>query len=269
MAKEEIVRMTRKNAGSKVLFGRTGPTIRALDPWIAGPTRGKAHQLLNEDERARIAVIASIVRFTKGQEIYQAGDAVDAIYNIIGGVVKSFSIEPDGRKCINAFLFADDLCGLSEEGNYINSAKAITPVTAYRLPIAKLRDYLHRDAELEFHVICKLCQELRQAQRHAFLLARREALPKLSMFLQMLEELQAARGEPTTEIHLPMDRTEIGEYVGMSLAAVSRAFRRLSANGIIEPRNRRHIKIKNRIAFDNLVGPSTNTSLVQERADAY
>jgi CRP/FNR family transcriptional regulator len=48
------------------------------------------------------------------------------------------------------------------------------------------------------------------------------------MFLQLLEQIQAARGERSTEIYLPMNRSDIGEYVGMSLEAVSRAFRSLT-----------------------------------------
>lgn len=241
--------------------GGGSPSIRAVDLWTAGKlSKGKTHQLLSDDERARLAIIASIVRFRKGQEIYRAGAPVDAIYNIISGVVKSYSVDRDGSKRVNAFLFADDLFGLSEEGSYTNSAEAITAVTAYGLPTRKLWAHLHRDAELEFHVICKLCHELRQAQRHALLLARRDALVKVAMFLQLLEQLQTDRGEPTNEIYLPMDRTEVGEYVGMSLAAVSRAFRTLADNGITEARDRRHIKIKNRAAFDQLAGAKSGSS---------
>jgi CRP/FNR family transcriptional regulator len=109
-------------------------------------------------------------------------------------------------------------------------------------------------------VICKLCQELRQAQRHAFLISRRDALPKLAMFLQLLEDLQAGRGEPINEIHLPMHRTEIAEFVGMSLAAVSRSFKKLAAGRIIEIRNRQHVKIKDRAAFDELADLSAGRS---------
>ncbi len=248
--------MTRKKSATGLPPVRGGgPAIRALPLWSPGhPSKGKAHQLLSAAERARLSVIASIVRFKKGQKIYGAGEPVDAVYNIISGVVKSFVGARRGGKTVNAFLFADDLVGLSEEGRYVNSAEAITPVAAYRLPVARLQAQLHRDAELEFHVICKLCQELRQAQRHAFLVARREAAPKIAMFLQLLEELQAHRGESTHEIHLPMDRTEIGEYVGLSLPAVSRAFRKLVGNGVVALRNRHHLTVTNRAAFDRLAG---------------
>lgn len=54
---------------------RTGPSILGVDPWIPGnPKPGERRQLLSEDERSRLAVIASIVRFRKGENIYSAGD---------------------------------------------------------------------------------------------------------------------------------------------------------------------------------------------------
>ena len=39
-----------------------------------------------------------------------------------------------------------------------------------------------------------LYHELREAQRHAFLLSKRRAIAKVGLFLQMLETHQAARG---------------------------------------------------------------------------
>ena len=49
-----------------------------------------------------------------------------------------------------------------------------------------------------------------------------------------------------------MNRSDIGEYVAMSLEAVSRAFRSLTTRGIIESRDRRHLKIIDRAAFETL-----------------
>jgi CRP/FNR family transcriptional regulator len=218
-------------------------------------------QLLSSEQRAKLLAIGSLVRFGKGEQLYRAGDPADALYNVVSGVVKSFSSAPDGSEHINAFLFPHDPFGLASEGRYTNSPEALTAVTAWRLPVGKLQMHFHRDAELEFHVICKLCQDLRQTQRHAFLVARKDAVPKIAMFLRLMEELQADRGEPTNEIYLPMDRTEIGEYVGLSLAAVSRAFHTLSAAGVVRVRDRRHVKISDRQAFDALIAlPSDGTA---------
>jgi len=238
-------------ARATVEGGGRGPAIRAVDPWAS--STGKMHQLLSDEERAQLATIASIVRFKKGAEIYRHGHRANVIFNIVSGVVKAHKTDRDGREHITAFLFPDDLLGLSEEGRYTNSATAITPMTAFQIPVSALRGRLSKDASLEFHVICKLCQELRQAQRHAFLLAQRQALSRVAMFLQLLEQLQASRGESTTEIYLPMSRSDIGEYIAMSLEAVSRAFRGLTARRIIKSRDRRHVKIIDRSAFEDLV----------------
>lgn len=238
-------------AKSSTVMGRQGPAIRAIDPWAS--SAGRMQQLLTDEERARLAVIASIVRFKKRAVIYREGDR-DAIFNVISGVAPAYKKAPDGSEHITAFLLPDDLLGLSEEGKYTNSSKAITPLTAYRLPLPALRSRLSKDAALELHVICKLCQELRQAQRHGFILSQRGAISKVVMFLQLLEQLQAVRAEQVEEIDLPMNRSDIGEYTGMTLAAMSRAFRRLIARGIIKVRNRRHVTITDRDAFDKIAG---------------
>lgn len=244
-----------KSVGFAPPTKRGGPAIRAHELWTTGnPSRGKVHQLLTESERTQLSLIASIVRFRRGEQLYLADTPANAVYNIISGVVKSVPPSADGVERINAFFFADDLVGLSEQGLYTNSAEAITAVTAYRLPVDKLQDHLRRDADLEFHVICKLCEELRQAQRHALLISRKEATNKLAMFLQLMEELQASRAEATSEIHLPMYRTEVSKYVVLSVAAVSRAFRKLTTDGVIEVRDRHNVKVKNRTVFNELAG---------------
>ena len=221
-------------------FGR-GPSIAATALW--GSSGAGREQLLTDEERTQLAVISSVVRFKRGARIYREGDRADAVFNIISGVVKSHIILPNETKHIVAFLFADDLIGLTEEGRYVNSAEAVTAVTGYRIPVPALENRLRKDAILEFRVICKLCHELREAQRHAFLLSRHHALAKTALFIQMLETHQASRGESTEEVYLPMRRTDIGDYVGLSPEAVSRSFRALASRGVITFRDRRHLKI--------------------------
>jgi CRP-like cAMP-binding protein len=225
-----------------------GPSIAAVALW--GSSKGKRTQLFTDEERAQLSVIASVVRFKKGMQIYREGEPAGAVFNIIDGVVKAYRALPDETERISAFLFADDLLGLAEEAKYVNSAKAVTAVTAYRLPVLALESRLRKDAALEFHVICKLCHDLREVQRHAFLLGRRDALAKVAMFFQLLEHYQAAKGESTNELYLPMSRSDVADYVGMSLEAVSRSFRTLASRGVISFTNKRTIKIEDRAQLE-------------------
>jgi len=241
--------MPTKRSGDRLQA--VGPTISAGPLW--GPSKGKWAQLLSDDERARLAVIASVVRFKKGVQIYWGDHDADAVFIVISGVVKAFGTASDGTERIVAFLFADDLFGLSEAGKYSNSAKAVTSVTAYRLPVRALESKLPTDAAIEFQVICKLCNELREAQRHAFLLGQHQALGKAAMFLQLLEQHQVARGEDGTEVYLPMTRSDIAAYIAISPEAVSRSFRALEAAGLIRFRDKRHVRILDRPGFDKLI----------------
>jgi hypothetical protein len=57
-----------------------------------------------------------------------------------------------------------------------------------------------------------LCQELREAQQHSLLLARRQAVPKLAAFLQMLEQHQSPGGEAGADIYLPTNSANTSDY---------------------------------------------------------
>jgi CRP-like cAMP-binding protein len=227
-----------------------GPKLRAVDPWSIGTPR-HGRQLLSEEQRARLMAIVSVVRFRKHEQIYAAGDTANAIFNVISGVVKIYRRARDGSEYVSSFLYSEDLFGLSEEGYYVNSAKAITPVTAYLLPWPTFQRQLSEDAELEFQMIVKLFHGLREAQRHAVLLAQKHAISKVAIFLRLQEHIQSARGFPP-EIYLPMDRSDVAAYVGMSLAAVSRGFHTLKTRGVIKYGDRHHVKIIDRKAFDML-----------------
>ena len=218
-----------------------GPSLKATPLWSSA--KKQLTQLLTDEERAQLSVIASIARIKKGAQIYPEGHDATAVFNIISGVVKTYNLLEDKSEHINCFLFADDLFGLTEAGKYVNSARAVTDVVAYRMPTTLLENKLRRDATLEFHVITKLCHELREAQRHALLLDHHNALARMALFFQLLEQHQLARELATHTIEIPMSRSDIADYVGMSAEAVSRSFRTMASRGIVEFVNHRAVKI--------------------------
>jgi hypothetical protein len=102
---------------------RSGPSRpRSLVP--GNPPHGPMKQLLSPQERARLAVIASVVRFKKGDAIYRQGAPADAVYNIMTGVAKAYKTAADGPEHVVAFLFPEDRFGLAQEGVYENSTGA-------------------------------------------------------------------------------------------------------------------------------------------------
>jgi CRP-like cAMP-binding protein len=229
-----------------------GPTLHAVHPWIAGnPQIGSRHQLLSDRERAQLARISSIVRFKKGQRIYNERDKADAVFNIVSGIVTIYR-ELSERRHIAAFLYPGDICGLSEEGCYMNACEAATHVVAYKMPMHAMRRLLAKNPDLDVDVIVKLCEELRQAQRHGLLLSQKKAVSKLAMFLDLQQHLQALGAKPVSEVYLPMKRSDISAYLGLTLPAVSRAFRTLVTKKVISFRDRHHARILDRVAFEKI-----------------
>jgi CRP-like cAMP-binding protein len=233
-----------------------GPSIVAPALWASG-----AAYPLNAAERALLAVIAIVVRFRKGETIYEAGDHADAVFNIITGVVKSYKVLPDEKQHIIGFLFSEDLFGLAENGEYVNSTEAVTAITLYRIPTAALEARMHKYPGLDFQIVAKLCHDLRETQRHAFLLSKQRAIPKIGLFIQMLETHQAGQEQVTQEVYLPMTRSDIGAYVGVSPEAVSRSFRDLVSLGAITFRDRRHLKIIDRAQLEAAIAEIDTTTV--------
>jgi CRP-like cAMP-binding protein len=229
--------------------GDRRPSISAIPCREA--SGGKISYLLSEPERIALARIASTVRFSRGTLIYRQGDPDRFVYNISSGVVRTSRTAADGSRSVVAFLFPDDLFGLSEESVYVNTAAAVTAAVAWRLPVAALETLLRRDPILEWHLLVKLCHELREAQRHALILARHRALTRLAMFILMLARAQEARNE-SEDIYLPMTRSDIADYLGLTLAAVSRSFRVLESRDLIKFIDRRHMRIVNRARLQSL-----------------
>lgn len=230
--------------------GISRPSVSAIP--FREASDGKMSRLLDERERAQLAQIATTVRFARGAPIYREGDPARFVYNISAGVVRTFRTSPDGARSVVAFLFPDDLFGLAENGAYANAAEAVTSVIAYRLPLPALENLLRQDPGLEWHLLIKLCHEVREAQRHLIILGQRGALARLALFLEALDHAREAGDGGDGEIYLPMRRSDIADYVGLSPAVVSRSFRTLAARQLVRFRDRRHLLIVDRAGLSKV-----------------
>jgi len=211
---------------------------------------GDASHLSTSRDRAELALPSSFVRFRKGEPLYRTGEGAEAPFSIVSGVVKSYTMLAHGAQHIVVFSFADDLVGSVQNGTHLNSAEALTAVTAYRMPMVAINAQIRSDPDLQFHLISQLSHELHQAQAHAFLLSRQRAITSIGIFLRMLEAHQGTSRGFLQEIYMPMKRSDIGAYAGISLEAVGRSFQTLVNRGAIAIRDRRYVQIINCAQFE-------------------
>jgi CRP-like cAMP-binding protein len=236
-----------RNGGTTTFVARA-PALVAV-PYLRLGRSGPV-ELLSETQREQLLQCATEREFPARHIVYRAGAPADSVFVIAEGVVKSYRDLASGRRRIAAFLFPRDLFGLAEAGQYVNSVQTITPVRAYAIKVDALAELFHREPDIETGFLCKVVHVLREAQHHNIIVGRRDAVGRFAMLLRLLEEQGSARGRKN--IALPMSRSDIANYLGLSLEAVSRASRRLERQGIVEFLGRNEARIIDRHRFEAL-----------------
>ena len=226
--------------------------VRTRDVW---PNAGST-ALLTLAQRRRVSEIATRVEVRSRSMIFRSGQDADSVFIVASGVVKAAQDLPSGKRLVVAFWFARDLFGLAENGRYVNTTIAVTPVTMYRVPLEALRAVLLEDSYLQFQFLAKITYELRESLRQKLLLVRRDAAGRVAMFFNQLAKQAAEEDARPNEIAVPMSRSDIASYLGLTLEAVSRATRVLTEEGVLEIPDRRVVRIRDRRRFDQIVAMS-------------
>jgi CRP-like cAMP-binding protein len=225
-----------------------GPDLRAKALHALGedvPAR-----LLTDKQRAQLLSLSTKVTYKPKQIVYHAHSPVSAIFVCQSGAAKAFRELRSGRRRVVAFLFAGDLFGLGEDGRYLNTVQALNEMTCYRLPFEPLRALLKQDAELQFNVLAKVVHAVRELQLRTILMGRRSAVGRVTMFLRMLDKHLG--GSPDGVLSAPMSRTDVADYLGITLESVSRATRHLVSSKVIAFAGVRTIRILDREELDRL-----------------
>lgn len=178
---------------------------------------------LADSDLHRLAAFAVVKDFDKGQVFIDEGEPATDFYNITRGAVKLFKLLPDGRQQITGFAGVGHFLGLAVSTTYAFSAEAIDTVRVCRFNRTKLRAMLDDFPLLEKRLLETACNELAAAQEQMLLLGRKTARERVASFLmaQSGASRQCGHAGP---IHLPMTRSEIADYLGLTIETVSRTF---------------------------------------------
>jgi CRP-like cAMP-binding protein len=175
--------------------------------------------------------------------VYREGSPAHWVFAVTDGAVKCYRDLRSGKRIVGAFLFARDLFGLAEKGRYLSTAQTITGVTLYRLPVGELSVLLKRDGDMQFKFLMKVTHELRESQRRAILLNRRDAAGRLAMFLARMDESDGGASPGSHVVPLPMTRCDMAGFLGLSPESVSRAAAALERRGLVKFEGRHTARI--------------------------
>ena len=167
-----------------------------------------------------------------GSEIYAQGEPCKGVYRVEFGAVRVYRLLADGRRQISGFHLPGEMFGFEADEVHHFFAEAIcaTGVTSTRAS---------RGEELSSQLLPMALQGLVRAQEHLLVLGRQNAVERIAAFLTDMAERQG--GLP--QIELPMTRTDIGDYLGLTIETVSRVFSKLKQRGVIRLPSLRSVEI--------------------------
>jgi len=200
----------------------------ALPPAITGACAACAIRemsvcsVLSAHELNRLCSIISSVNLPVGSAVISEGEQAENLFNVVRGSVKLFKLLPDGRRQITGFLFAGDFLGIALNDIYAYNAEAIEPIQLCRFPRHKLEALLGEMPKLERKLLGTTAHELAVAQDQMVLLGRKTAKERVASFLVSLLDRAIKRGQSGTELDIPMSRTDIADYLGLTTETVSR-----------------------------------------------
>lgn len=170
--------------------------------------------------------------YSIGAEIYAQGERSESLYRVEFGCVRVYRLLLDGRRQISAFHFAGEVFGFEADGTHHFFAEAIS-TTGIR--VARL------SASHEFarEMLPLALQGLMRAQEHLLVLGRQNAIERVAAFLLDMAERRGG----LSRFDLPMSRTDIADYLGLTIETVSRVFSRLKEKGIIRLPTARSVEI--------------------------
>lgn len=194
-------------------------------------------------DRDRVASLAILQEFARGEEIWHAGDPADALTLLVRGRCKIVRHEDSGDVILEIFSAGEMVGAIAVYGGfpYPASAVALERVTLLRLPRRDWFDLLEREPRLTRGVILELTRlNLALTRRLGGMHGARVRARIARLFLTLAERMGTESPEGTV-LDLPLSRQEIAECVGTTIESAIRVMSKWNQEGILRTERDRFV----------------------------
>jgi len=182
------------------------------------------------------------MKFARRQTVFHSGEPAHRVYEVLDGTLMLFTVLRDGRRQILEIIPRGWLCGFAKDGAYDGSCEALTDAT--------LMSYSRAEMEADDPVRSRLLHQAEDQvcvlHDQALTLGRKGAEERLATFLMRFLPGKALRDcvhlkGPSTRalVHIPLSRSEIADYLGLTIETVSRTITALADRGVVRVGSRR------------------------------
>ena len=189
--------------------------------------------------------MGTLTSFASNKFIFKKGEPAEYLYRMRVRLSRPIASAIGGRRRIHAFYFPGDHFGLEAHEEHSISAVTVTPSSVRLVKRKALVSRAARDIVVVNLLLHITTIELQRTQNHNLLLLK-GAHERLVDFLREIQR----RNQCQSEIDLPMPRSDIADYLGLTIETVSRALTRLKNTSTISMLTHRRVILRGPVVPD-------------------
>ena len=166
----------------------------------------------------------------KHRSVYLAGDDADRMFEVESGAVMLYRILDDGRRQVVEVVFPGGICGLTSSNTYASCCETLLPSVLRSFK----KSEIERSDALRARIVERLQSQISRMHDHTVSLGRKTAEERVCTLILRLQEVEHADVKPDCSVALPMTRTEIADYLGLTLETVCRTLTSLARRKVVE-----------------------------------
>lgn len=172
----------------------------------------------------------------KGEYVYREGQHFTSVYAVRAGTLKAYSTTDAGEEQVTGFYLPGEIFGMDGLGKnkHMSSAVALETAAICEIPFERLSELSIHIPSLQRHFFQLMSQEIAQDQQLIAQLGKNTAEQRVAALLLSISARNARRKLSATHFRLPMSRTDIGNYLGLTVETVSRIFSRFQKIGLLK-----------------------------------
>lgn len=192
---------------------------------------------MNDADLAELAQITVRRSFKKGESLFGEGDDATGFYLLVAGSIKLCRVAHDGREKVLHFVqpretFAE--AAFFGDGKYPAEARAMESGEALYLPKQGFLELMGRKPEFALNLVVSLSLMLRRFARQIEELSFADVTSRMASFLLRRADEKSTSYGGITYVDLGIKKGELASRLGTASETVSRTFKKLKDEGIIE-----------------------------------
>jgi CRP-like cAMP-binding protein len=225
-----------------------------VDPVLEALRSATLYRGLSDDDRRRIAEVAIVKSWDKGETIFSEGDPSDFLLTVLSGRVKVVKLQPSGKEVILEIFGSGDPVGavVAYEGRpYPASAIALERTSCLLVRRAPFFALLEKHPSLVRGLLSTFTRRIVElAQRIPEVAGARVETRFAHLFLKLADRLGRPHGA-SVFIPLALSRQELADLTGTTIETCIRLMSRWGKEGLLET-ERDGFLLRNRPALEEL-----------------